>query len=141
MLTETGAGAVPFRSLSKVGSEKGHSGLYKLFSAQPLPHAWLSILFGARYDVMVNRTWQAYPKFDAPENFANFNLDEGLCYNNAWENGASAMETAAVAGRNCALLVSQSLKKSDGDNGRDPQFELTLGVTPPGGAAATAAVE
>lgn len=109
LLTERGAAAVPFSSLSKVGRGKGTGAIYKLFSTAPMPHAWLSILFNADYEVLVNKTWAAYPAYDAPENFPPFQLDQGLCYSNAWENAASAMETAAVGGRNCALLAAQYL--------------------------------
>lgn len=46
-------------------------------------------------------------RFQPPERFAPFLLGPGLCYNNALENAASAMEVAAVAAKNCALLVQQ----------------------------------
>lgn len=49
-------------------------------------------------------------RFQAPEKFAPFLLGPGLCYNNALENAASAMEVAAVAAKNCALLVQQHAK-------------------------------
>jgi prenylcysteine oxidase / farnesylcysteine lyase len=39
-----------------------------------------------------------------------FKLAEGLFYNNAWENAASAMEMSAIAGKNSALLVQQYLE-------------------------------
>ena len=37
---------------------------------------------------------------------------QGLVYVSAWENAASAMEMAAVAARNCALLVQRHLHSS-----------------------------
>lgn len=48
-------------------------------------------------------------RFDPPEQFAPFTLAPGLCYNNALENAASAMEVAAVAAKNCVLLIEQGL--------------------------------
>jgi prenylcysteine oxidase/farnesylcysteine lyase len=48
-------------------------------------------------------------RFHPPETFAPFTLSPGLCYNNALENGASAMEVSAVAAMNCALLLQQQL--------------------------------
>lgn len=36
---------------------------------------------------------------------------QGLVYVSAWENAASAMEMAAVAARNCALLVRAHLQR------------------------------
>jgi prenylcysteine oxidase / farnesylcysteine lyase len=53
--------------------------------------------------------WFAYPKFAPPEEFAPFRLAEGIFYNNALENAASAMEMSAVAAKNNALLVQQHL--------------------------------
>jgi hypothetical protein len=50
-------------------------------------------------------------RFQPPEKFAPFLLGPGLCYNNALENAASAMEVAAVAAKNCALLVQQHVQQ------------------------------
>lgn len=50
-------------------------------------------------------------RFNPPEQFAPFLLAPGLCYNNALENAASAMEVAAVAAKNCALLVQQHIQQ------------------------------
>lgn len=47
--------------------------------------------------------------FSPPEAFAPFKLAPGLCYANALENAASAMEIGAVAGINCALLLLRQL--------------------------------
>jgi hypothetical protein len=52
-------------------------------------------------------------RFQPPEKFAPFLLSPGLCYNNALENAASAMEVAAVAAKNCALLVQQHVQQLD----------------------------
>lgn len=62
---------------------------------------------------LVEALWQADDmracRFHPPEQFAPFQLGEGLYYNNAWENAASAMEIAAIEGKNSALLVKQFL--------------------------------
>lgn len=50
-------------------------------------------------------------RFQPPEKFAPFLFGPGLCYNNALENAASAMEVAAVAAKNCALLVQQHVQQ------------------------------
>jgi hypothetical protein len=50
-------------------------------------------------------------RFQPPEKFTPFLLGPGLCYNNALENAASAMEVAAVAAKNCVLLVQQHLRQ------------------------------
>lgn len=51
--------------------------------------------------------------FHAPEQFAPFSLAPGLCYANTLENAASAMEVAALAGKNCALLTGRHLVARD----------------------------
>jgi prenylcysteine oxidase/farnesylcysteine lyase len=79
--------------------------VYKVFSPEPLPPHRITQLFGAGARVLGNRTWDAYPRFAPPERFAPFELAPGLCYASALENAASAMEVAAIAGRNCALLL------------------------------------
>ena len=50
-------------------------------------------------------------RFHPPEEYAPFILADGLYYNNALENAASAMEIAAIEGKNSALLASKHLKK------------------------------
>lgn len=61
-------------------------------------------------------------RFSPPEDFAPFVLANGLFYNNALENAASAMEIAAIAGKNCAILsmqyLSQGLKHLQGSTER-----------------------
>lgn len=110
MVTEAGS-AVPFNSLSKVGTAGGFKAYYKLFSRAPIPEAWLSMLFVAGYEIPVTHSWEAYPAFDPPENFPPFQLAEGLYYNSAAENAASAMEIAAIEGRNVALLAANYFAK------------------------------
>lgn len=72
-------------------------------STLQFPHARRPLLQVAQQD------WEAYPKFAPPEAFARFELAQGIYYNNAWENAASAMEMSAIAAKNSALLVHQHL--------------------------------
>jgi len=124
LVTGNGAVRVPFSALARVGQASPtvgdasappvnfRRGLYKLFSAGPLPAAWLSMLFDAGYDVAANVTWRAYPVFDPPENFPPFELGPGLFYPPAMENAASAMEISAIVGRNVALLASKYMEEA-----------------------------
>eukprot|EP00884_Botryococcus_braunii_P013711 jgi/Botrbrau1/22340/Bobra.0002s0018.1 len=82
--------------------------LYKLFSELPLDDGTLHRLF-RNATVLVRHDWKAYPVFSPPEQFAPFQLAEGLYYNNAWENSASAMEMSAVAAKNVALPAPKVL--------------------------------
>jgi hypothetical protein len=110
LVTEVGT-KVPFNSLTRVAAAAGFKGFYKLFSKDPVPVAWLSTIFDPGYSVVANRTWDAYPVFNPPELFPPFQLAEGLYYTAAWENAASAMEMAAIGGKNVALLAANHLKK------------------------------
>jgi hypothetical protein len=57
-------------------------------------------------------------RFDPPEDFAPFTLDPGgLYYVSALESAASALEVAAVAGRNVALLAAVQLRAAAGSGG------------------------
>ncbi|PSC75950.1 prenylcysteine oxidase 1 [Micractinium conductrix] len=81
---------------------------------EAVPHAWLSMMFEAGFEVVANHTWStpgAYPAFDPPEDFAPFTLCPGLYYAAALENAASAMEIAAIEGRMAALLTAQHLRR------------------------------
>ena len=71
--------------------------------------------------------WAAYPHFKAPEVFAPFILDgQHLYYVNAFENGASTIETSALAAENIARLVlSRFLAKVGHDS---LHFKLDSGL-------------
>ncbi|KAG7672478.1 hypothetical protein KSW81_001442 [Nannochloris sp. 'desiccata'] len=115
LVTEEGSSflRVPFNSISKITSTSGFKGLYKIFSKKPMPDTWLSMLFDNGYEVAAYQEWAgAYPAFDPPENYPPFQLSQGLYYANAWENAASAMEMAALGGRNVALLAAQHLSNT-----------------------------
>lgn len=65
-------------------------------------------------------------RFNPPEDFTPFILADGLYYNNALENAASAMEIAAIEGKNSALLASRHLLKINTSTEilQTPKFEL-----------------
>lgn len=100
---------VPWNSLSLVAVTRSNVTVWKLFSNEPMPHAWLSMIFEADFEVLFEKAWKAYPQFDPPEDYARWELAEGLVYLNAIENAASAMEMSAIAGRNGAQLVANYL--------------------------------
>ncbi|KAF8056474.1 PCYOX1 [Scenedesmus sp. PABB004] len=83
--------------------------LWKVFSSRPLPDDLLAQLFVGG-SVLASKAWRAYPRFDPPERFAPFALAPGLCYINALESAASAMEVAAVAAANCAALTRRAAR-------------------------------
>ncbi|KXZ56140.1 hypothetical protein GPECTOR_1g119 [Gonium pectorale] len=87
--------------------------VYKVFSREPLPPDLLSALFRGEARVLASRRWYAYPRFNPPERFVPFVLAPGLVYGNALEPAASAMEMAAVAATNSALLMVRHLQAAD----------------------------
>lgn len=135
LLTDDGGVQVPFSALARIGQASPpfdgppvsfRRGLYKLFSGAPLPRAWLSMLFDAGYEVAALKPWLAYPVFDPPENFPPFEFGPGLYYPPAMENAASAMEMAAIAGRNAALLASNYMKALQDSRINRAAADLTL---------------
>lgn len=108
----------PLTSLSANGTR-----LYKTFSPAALSEKQVDALFDDSA-VLLSRAWEAYPHFQPPERFAPFVLDAGLFYNNALENAASAMEIAAIAARNSALLARQFLAGACAGSGGDSAAEL-----------------
>jgi prenylcysteine oxidase/farnesylcysteine lyase len=96
---------LPFTCISilKVHNEKDAT--YKVFSRQSLTDEILDLLFSKRSET-IRINWGAYPHYHAPESFAPFILDSRhLYYVNAFESGASTMETSAVSAENIARLI------------------------------------
>ena len=93
-------------SFSSIGvAQAGNpSSIYKLFSTSIMSDEDLNKLFG-KWTRLAEYPWLAYPVFSPPEKFAPFVLVDGLLYNNAWENAASAMEMSAISARNSAQLI------------------------------------
>lgn len=108
MVTESAG--TPFNSLARVATTASNETIWKLFSTATMPYAWLEMIFEAGFAVVNNRTWHAYPMFDPPENFSPAELAEGMYYTNGMENAASALEVAAIWGRNGAALAGQYLR-------------------------------
>jgi len=86
---------VCFRTMSTVVSHKQKQEQHRLHLINHAQQCDLTSLFAYR--------------FSPPERFAKFQLASGVCYNNPLESSASALEVAAVAGRNCALLLHEQL--------------------------------
>lgn len=113
----TDSAEVPFSSIAsrRVGPGNSSQLVYKVFSQQVLSRELLSHMFepgpgGQPPRVLACARWHAYPRYKPPERFSPFALAPGLLYGNALEAAASAMEMAAVAGRNSALLALQHLR-------------------------------
>ena len=87
-------------------------GVYKLFSREPLGAAFLDEVFTS-WAVLHHRDWSAYPHFHPPEAMCPFLLVpfERIFYTSALETAVSAMEISAIAARNAAILLAQSLGK------------------------------
>lgn len=85
-------------------------GVYKLFSREALDPTFLDALFTS-YSILHHRDWKAYPAFHPPEQMCPFVLRpyERIFYTSALETAVSAMEISAIAARNVAILLAQSL--------------------------------
>lgn len=122
LVSDEGAARIPWSSLGLVGrTASDNATLWKLFSREPIPHAWMSMLFERDFEVVATQVWQAYPAFDPPEDFAPFKLTEGLFYAAALENAASAMEVAAIEGRLTAQMAAQHVTAAVAAAGRQRQ--------------------
>lgn len=120
VLVADGAG-VPWSALGLAGRTTGEGGspvnatVWKLFSREPLPHAWLSMMFERDFEVVHVHSWDApgaYPAFDPPEDFGPFKLADGLFYAAALENAVSAMEVAAIEGRLAAQMAAAHVREA-----------------------------
>lgn len=121
---------VPFSSISVLKEYGTEDSAYKIFSRAALSDKLLDQLFSVRNST-VRIDWAAYPHYEAPEKFAPFILDSRhLYYINAFESGASSMETGAVAAENIARLLlarmSGSVLKDLGQTCVDDQAEHDL---------------
>lgn len=88
-------------------------GVYKAFSSEALGPALLDELFTTSWAVLHHREWQAYPRFHPPEQMCPFIVRpyERIFYTSALETAVSAMEISAIAAKNVAILLAQSLEK------------------------------
>ena len=104
----TAGAQTPFSSISALKIYPNGTALYKLFGSERMGVSLLSAMF-VGHSVQAEHDWRAYPVFQAPEQYAPFELAPGLYYGNALESAASAMEVSAVAAANSALLVHEHL--------------------------------
>ena len=118
VLFTTENASLPFSTIGEqitTAGEKIEPPIYKVFSREVLLDDTVKELFDVKnkkfHPERVHVSWLAYPKYDPPEKFLPFTLDEGVFYVNAIERAASAMEMSAIGGRNTALLTSQYLRK------------------------------
>ena len=91
--------------------------VFKVFSQELLTDAQLDEMFTKRYETKV-ADWLAYPRYEKQlktldEAGTKFKLHNGLYYVNAIEWAASAMEMAAIGGKNVANLVYQDWSDAD----------------------------
>lgn len=100
---------IPFSSISVLKEYNATDKAYKVFSRTPLSDALLDLIFSTR-KTTIRIDWAAYPHYTAPERFSSYILDgKHLYYINAFENAASAIETAAVSAQNVARLLLSRL--------------------------------
>lgn len=87
-------------------------GVYKLFSTEALGPALMDDMFTS-WTVLYHRKWLAYPHFQPPEEMCPFIIRpyERIFYTSALETAVSAMEISAIAAKNVAILLAQSLGK------------------------------
>jgi len=106
--------SVPISSLSlhiTLNATDG-TGIYKLFSSALLEDPFVDSVFLSGWEELHHREWLAYPSYcHPPEKMTPFLVQPGerICYVNALETAVSAMEISAIAARNCALLLGESL--------------------------------
>ncbi|XP_078434829.1 farnesylcysteine lyase [Wolffia australiana] len=105
---------IPFSSITIQKSYGQGDKAYRIFSRRKMEDSLLNQIFRERTET-VRIDWAAYPRYNAPEEFASFVLDGlHLYYVNSFESAASTIETSAVAAENVArLILSRLLDDSD----------------------------
>ncbi|KAL9678196.1 hypothetical protein QQ045_016035 [Rhodiola kirilowii] len=107
---------IPFSCISVLKEYNDRDKTFKLFSRAPMQDALLDDIFSERTET-IHIDWAAYPHYQPPEGFSKFVLDDKhLYYMNAFESGASTMETSAVSGENMARLILSRLS-GEADDG------------------------
>lgn len=102
--------SAPFRSLNRIEEDPaGPQPLFKTFSGEDVRERVLKEVFKPGAEIVAERKWAAYPRFQAPETLGPFRVNCGLYYANAIEAGASCIEISAIAGLNAARLVQRDL--------------------------------
>lgn len=103
-----------FTALARVwDGGKNSLSIFKLFSTESLTSEALQRIFAPGAKVIAEYPWFAYPKFNAPEKFGDFDVDReengAFIYTSPLESAGSAMEMSAVSGANAAFLVRKKL--------------------------------
>ena len=83
--------------------------VWKLWSRKELLDEDLDKIFLTKRKV-ISKSWYAYPKYRAGQNFPPVVLEDKLIYINAIEWAASAMEMSMIAAKNSALLVEENIR-------------------------------
>lgn len=84
------------------------SRVWKIFAPNPLSDEEKMQMF-SEIESQLTVDWLAYPKYEPPEKFSPFILDDGVFYINTIEKAASAMEMCAIGAKNVALLTKNHL--------------------------------
>lgn len=88
-------------------NKKAIQPLWKVFSRKELRKENINRLFENGAVVIAEKSWMAYPKFQPPERFTPFIVDDvqkAFFYTATLESAGSAMEMCAVAAANVAAL-------------------------------------
>jgi len=111
MLLTTENDAIPFASIGYRGTTPTGT-VYKIFSRQPLldPEVLDHVFTNRSWTKRI--VWKAYPVLDPRSEAPPFALDSGLCYVNALETYASAIEVGLLAARNCVHQIVTDLMKA-----------------------------
>lgn len=95
----------------------GSSRIWKIFSKDFLTKENLDGFFEEIREVK-NVDWLAYPDYSSPpQSRPRFRLADGICYANAIEWLASAIEMSAIGARNCANMALNDLLVTDQKDG------------------------
>lgn len=84
------------------------SRVWKIFAPNPLSDEEKMQMF-SEIESQLTVDWLAYPKYEPPEKFSPFILDDGVFYINTIEKAASAMEMCAIGAKNVVLLTKNHL--------------------------------
>jgi prenylcysteine oxidase/farnesylcysteine lyase len=95
---------IPFNSVAKV-----QDNVYKMNSRQEVSEEFIRKELFANVSRLERFEWDAYPKYNPPEELDSFQISNHLYNLNVLETAASAFEIACVGAKNVALLVEQTL--------------------------------
>jgi len=99
---------LPFSFMGIQSITKNGVPYYKLCSRQPLSDSFVTQLFDKIVHPPTRIVWDAYPELyprKPHDDVPPFRFQHNLCYASAMETFSSAIEFAAVGGRNCAHML------------------------------------